>query len=90
MGSKAGGPMSQAFTACQRTLGSMIEMLHQQNSRAFPATSSLLDVSVAALVDESGVSEFRLGCTIGQKLQAVLGTIRSTPPSNSNQQFRIF
>jgi hypothetical protein len=37
-----------------------------------------------ALMDESGVLELRWGRTIRQKMVAVLGTLCSTPPSNSN------
>jgi hypothetical protein len=32
MGNKTGDPMPYDFTACKRTLRSMIEMLRQQNS----------------------------------------------------------
>jgi hypothetical protein len=38
-----------------------------------------------ALVDEWGVLELRWGSTISQKIAAVLGTLHSTLPSNSNQ-----
>jgi hypothetical protein len=41
--------------------------------------------SQRALVDESGVLELRWGRTIGQEMAAVLGKLRSTPPSTSNQ-----
>jgi hypothetical protein len=48
-------------------------------------TARCLWCSQTALKDESGVLEIRWGCTIGQKMAAVLGTLHSTPPSNSNQ-----
>jgi hypothetical protein len=37
-GSKAGGSMSEDFTAGKKTLRSMIGMLRQENSRTFLAT----------------------------------------------------
>jgi hypothetical protein len=67
----------------------MFEMLRQQNSKKFLAISlsHCLDVSGAAreLVDVSGVLELRWRHKIGQKMATVLGTLRSTPPSNSNE-----
>jgi hypothetical protein len=48
-------------------------------------TARCLWCSQRALGDELQVLKCRWGCTIGQKIAAVLGTLRSTPPSNSNQ-----
>jgi hypothetical protein len=51
---------------------------------------SLVQPESRLLVDESGVLEHRWGSTIVQKMAAVLGTLRSTPPSNSNQYFVVY
>jgi hypothetical protein len=51
----------------------------------FWVTARCLWCSQRELVNESGVLELRWGCTIGQKMAAVLGTLCSAPPSKSKK-----
>jgi hypothetical protein len=82
----ASGPKGRGFKPGRGDWFFMVIKIHRIPSFGWEVKPEFPCRKILRHVKEPCVAlELRWGCTIRQKMATVLGTLRSTPPSNSNQ-----